>query len=162
LQSPQAPPLIWGWATGRSSAKADFHVVRHPFVNPVDARMARGYMATWWPSASQASTEEWIANRAEEAGDLLQGRLLEIERYPHLYLSSQSFREAGLAALDLVMARNGFGQGGASHAENIRSLDIRLGNRVAGIAKSAIPYDANDDDAVADSEVRVSTGRLRR
>ena len=129
-----------------------YNVCRHPWQPPVTARQARHYVAQWWPSDPLVSDEEALANIADEANKMVRGRLLEVAKYPNLLWDPDSLKEAGQLALMIHLAEHNRVPGNADPIEYRRSLRFDLRDRVGGLAKSAHPYDDDDDDALDEIE----------
>lgn len=130
-----------------------FNVVLHPWQSPLEPRHVRAHLARWWPSDDLLEDEEECQNIADKAGRLLRGRLLGTGSYPHLFFDPDSLEEAGDVALELVLARRGFVPPGTPDpGEYKREIDLELKERVQDIAKSAHPYDEDDDDELDDDE----------
>tara|TARA_R110000824_G_scaffold131166_1_gene293088 strand:+ start:6520 stop:7386 length:867 start_codon:yes stop_codon:yes gene_type:complete len=129
-----------------------FNVVRHPWQAPLDARKVRHYIAQWWASDPLIGDEEAMENIADAGNKMLRGRLLEVARYPHLVWDADALEEAGQLAMMIHLAEHNRIPGNADPIEYRRSLRFDLRDRVGGLAKSAHPYDDDDDDALDATE----------
>ena len=125
-----------------------FNVVRHPWQPPVNARKVRHYVAQWWTSDPLINDEEALSNIADAANKMLRGRLLEVAQYANLHWDPDALEEAGQLAMMIHLAEHNRIPGNADPIEYRRSLRFDLRDRVGGLAKSAHPYDDDDDDAL--------------
>ena len=130
-----------------------FNVVRHPWQPPMDARKVRHYVAQWWPSDPLVNDEEALSNIAEASNKMLRGRLLEVAKYPNLMWDPDALEEAGQLSMMIHLAEHNRIPGNADPIEYRRSLRFDLRDRVGGLAKSAHPYDEDNDDALDPSEI---------
>lgn len=139
-----------------------FSVVRHPWQPPVDARMVRLFVSDRWPRNPILTDEEAMSDIASRANRLLRSALLGTGVYPHLFLDPDSFEEAASIALELAACKRNL-HTSEDRRQLERDLRADLDRAVADIAKSAEPYDGDDDDALSDEEAAgIYEGELYR
>lgn len=128
-----------------------FNVVRHPFANPIDARIVREYVAQWWPSDPILEDEEALENIADRAGQMLRGRLMTIGMYPHQYVDQEAFFEPARCCMRAILAEENRIPSGADPIEYNRSMQFDLRDLIANIKHSLQPFDDNDDGDTTDT-----------
>jgi len=140
-----------------------FNVVRHPFNNPLSARIVREYVAQWWPSDPLLDDEEAMGSVADRGGQMLRGRLMTIGMYPHQYVDPEAFVEPARVCMRSILADENRIPGGADPIEYHRSLQFDLRDLIANIKHSLQPHDDNDDDDTTDTNlVGIRSGYLER
>lgn len=126
---------------------APYNVVRHPFQNPVTTLMVRRFGADHWPGDKLFKSEEKIENIRDDAGLVIRTRLQSQAVYPEMFWDPDTFYEAGMAAIELVLARKNRVPAAADPLEHKRSLQTDLSSRLGEIIRSLEPRDADGDDA---------------
>lgn len=140
-----------------------FHVVHHPFRNPIDARRVRRFVARFWASDPLLRDEETLENLAEAAGRRLRSRLLEHRSYPHRFWDADDLTESGVLCMMLELAEENRIPGGADPVDYRRGLILDLAKRIGGAVAGATPYDNDDDGKLSETELTgVTNGTLFR
>jgi len=132
--------LEWEYSDGTTTQRQGYAaaVVRWPFQPIVTAQDVRQHMAEVY--ADSRRSESWCDAIATRANDAIRTAVSGTQRRPWLYLSSASFREAGLAAMRYELALNNICVGGQVY-EAQRETRFAFSDALSRVLTSALAYD---------------------
>ena len=147
-------------AATEDTVRAEFNVVRFPFIGPCKAHHVRAVLARGFPA--QFSIDEVFHQLvADEVNLQIRARLLGSARYASAYWNPDTLAPVRAPMVRLVLGeQHGLRESGSARDDYLSSLRLEVQARLGDLLQSLAKPDANMDGAVDADEQRGDIGSV--